>query len=69
MEKTKRNGIPAFLREKYQLLGTVTFAALFAVVFLLVTIPFSNSAWFRLGHSAFTMFTMLFALGSLLMYP
>ena len=66
MEKTKRNGIPAFLREKYQLLGTVTFAALFAVVFLLVTIPFSNSAWFRLGHSAFTMFTMLFALGSLL---
>ena len=66
MQEDKRNGIPAFLRDKYQLIGTVTFAALFAVVFLLVTIPFSNNAWFRLGHSAFSMFTMLFALGSLL---
>ena len=60
------NSIPAYLRDKYQLLGTVTFAALFAVVFLLVTIPFSNSSWFRLGNSVFFMFTMLFGLGSLL---
>ena len=62
----RRNYIPSFLRERYQLLGTVTFAALFAVIFLLVTIPFSNSAWFRLGNSVFFTFTMMFAVGSLL---
>ena len=36
------------------------------MVFLLVTIPFSNSSWFRLGNSVFFMFTMLFGLGSLI---
>lgn len=58
--------IPSFLREGYQLLGTVTFAALFSVVFLVVSIPFSNNAWFRLGNSVFFLFTALFAFGSLL---
>ena len=34
MEEGKKKYIPAYLRERYQLLGTVTFAALFSVVFL-----------------------------------
>ena len=58
--------IPAYLRGRYQLLGTVTFAALFSVLFLLATIPFTDNAWFRLGNSTFSGFTSLFALGSLL---
>jgi hypothetical protein len=65
MEEGAKKYIPAYLRERYQLLGTVTFAALFSVVFLLVSIPFSNNAWFRLGNSTFFGFTALFALLSL----
>ena len=65
MEEGKKKYIPGYLRERYQLLGTVTFAALFSVVFLLVSIPFSNNAWFRLGNSTFFVFTALFALVSL----
>ena len=65
MEEGNRKYIPPYLRERYQLLGTVTFAALFSVIFLLVSIPFSNNAWFRLGNSTFFGFTALFALLSL----
>lgn len=65
MEEGKKKIIPAYLRDRYQLLGTVTFAALFSVIFLLVSIPFSNNAWFRLGNSTFFGFTALFATGSL----
>ena len=61
MEEGARKYIPSYLRERYQLLGTVTFAALFSVLFLLVSIPFSNNAWFRLGNSTFFGFTALFA--------
>ena len=61
MEEGKKKYIPGYLRERYQLLGTVTFAALFSVVFLLVSIPFSNNAWFRLGNSTFFGFTAMFA--------
>ncbi|MBQ9193418.1 MAG: LytTR family transcriptional regulator [Bacteroidales bacterium] len=65
MEEGKAKYLPPYLRERYQLLGTVTFAALFSVVFLLVSIPFSNNAWFRLGNSTFFGFTALFAFVSL----
>ena len=65
MEEGSKKYIPGYLRERYQLLGTVTFAALFSVVFLLVSIPFTNNAWFRLGNSTFFGFTALFALLSL----
>ena len=61
MEDGAKKYIPSYLRERYQLLGTVTFAALFSVLFLLVSIPFSNNAWFRLGNSTFFGFTALFA--------
>ena len=60
------NAIPEYLRGKYQLIGTVVFTALFSIVFLLVSIPFSHNAWFRLGNSTFFVFTLLFAAGALL---
>ena len=61
-----KGNLPAYFREKYQLMSTVTFTALFSIVFLLVSIPFSHNAWFQLGNSIFFLFTLLFATGSLL---
>ncbi|MGN0195158.1 MAG: LytR/AlgR family response regulator transcription factor [Candidatus Cryptobacteroides sp.] len=58
--------IPEFLRAKYQLIATVTFTALFSVVFMLVTIPFSRNAWFGLGGSKSFAFTAAFFVLSLL---
>ena len=52
--------LPAYLLGKYQLIGTVTFAVLFAVVFLNIAIPFSETAWFRLGDSVMFLRTLLF---------
>ena len=61
-----RHPLPDYFRGKHQLMLTVTFAALFSIVFLLVSIPFSHNAWFALGNSTFFVFTVLFATGSLL---
>lgn len=49
--------LPKYLLEKYQLLWTVTFSVLFALVFLNLYIPFSDTAWFGLGNSANFLFT------------
>ncbi len=49
--------LPEYLLEKPQLIGTVTFAVLFALVFLNIYIPFSDTAWFRLGNSVLFLFT------------
>lgn len=49
--------LPKYLLGKYQLLGTVTFSVLFALVFLNLYIPFSDTAWFGLGRSANFLFT------------
>ena len=57
--------IPDYLRGKYQLIYTVTFAAFFSIVFLLLSLPFSHSSWMALGNSKFFAFTVLFASGSL----
>lgn len=43
--------LPTYLLGKYQLIGTVTFSVLFAIVFLNIYIPFSQTAWFGLGGS------------------
>lgn len=58
--------VPGYLRGKNQLIYTVTFTALFSIVFLLVNLPFSHSSWMALGNSRFFVFTVLFALGSLM---
>lgn len=52
--------LPAYLLGKYQLMGTVTFAVLFAIVFLNIYIPFSDTAWFRLGDSTMFLRTLIF---------
>ena len=54
------NKLPQYLLGKYQLIGTVTFSVLFAVVFLNISIPFSETAWFGLGNSMMFLFTLLF---------
>lgn len=58
--------LPEYLLGKYQLIGTVTFTVLFAIVFLNVYIPFSDTAWFRLGNSMFFLFTAGFIAISML---
>lgn len=54
--------IPGYLLGKYQLIATVTFTALFSLVFLLVSVPFSHNAWFELSTPDAFGFTVLFFL-------
>lgn len=54
--------IPGYLLGKYQLIATVTFSALFSLVFLLVSVPFSHNAWFEIDSSEAFGFTVLFFL-------
>ena len=52
--------LPEYLLGKYQMIGTVTFIALFAIVFLNIYIPYSQTAWFGLGNSTTFIKTLLF---------
>ena len=58
--------LPKYLLGKYQLIGTVTFSVLFAVVFLNLYIPFSETAWFELGNSIMFLHTLVFIVLSIL---
>lgn len=58
--------LPAYLLGKYQLIGTVTFSVLFAIVFLNIYIPFSDTAWFGLGNSVTFLTTLIFGVISIL---
>ena len=58
--------LPKYLLGKYQLIGTVTFSVLFAVVFLNIYIPFSETAWFGLGDSVMFLQTVIFIAVSIL---
>lgn len=62
----KNDKIPGYLLGKYQLIGTVTFSVLFAVVFLNIYIPFSDTAWFGLGNSITFTHTVIFITMSIL---
>ena len=61
------NKIPSYLLGKYQLIGTITFSVLFAIVFLNIYIPFSETAWFALGNSMMFSLTLIFTAASILM--
>ncbi len=61
-----KDKIPHYLLGKYQLIGTVTFAVLFAVVFLNIYIPYSETAWFGLANSATFIRTVFFVTVSLI---
>ena len=52
--------LPRYLLGKYQLIGTVTFSVFFALVFLNIYIPFSDTAWFGLGDSVMFLLTVVF---------
>ena len=52
--------LPEYMLGKYQLIGTVTFIVLFAIVFLNIYIPYSPTAWFGLGKSTTFIKTLLF---------
>lgn len=58
--------LPAYLLEKNRLVGMVTFSVLFALIFLNIYIPFSDTAWFGLGNSQTFLFTAGFAFISIL---
>ena len=58
--------LPGYLLEKNRLVGTVTFSVLFALIFLNLYIPFSDTAWFGLGNSQTFLFTAGFAFISIL---
>ena len=52
--------VPTALLGKSHILGTVTFTILFAIVFLNLYIPFSDTAWFGLGRSDTFWSTIIF---------
>ena len=56
----KQAKFPSYLLGKYQLIGTVTFSVLFAIIFLNIYIPFSDTAWFRLGDSIMFLLTIAY---------
>ena len=58
--------LPAYLLGKYQLIGTGTFSVLFAIIFLNIYIPFSDTAWFGLGQSDMFSGTLVFVFVSIL---
>ena len=58
--------LPSYLLGKYQLIGTVTFSVLFAIIFLNIYIPFSDTAWFGLGDSVTYITTIVFGITSIL---
>lgn len=57
--------LPQYLLGKYQMIGTVTFSVLFAIIFLNIYIPFSQTAWFGLGQSTTFVKTLLFIFSSI----
>ena len=57
--------LPPYLLGKYQLIGTVTFSVLFAIVFLNLYIPFSDTAWFGLGNSEAFENTVVFIMSAI----
>lgn len=54
--------LPRYLLGKTQLVWTVTFTALFALVSILLWIPFADNAWLELGISRSLMLTVSFLL-------
>ena len=53
---------PKYLLEKYQIITTVIFTAFFSLAFLLLSVPFSHNAWFKLGGNQAFGFTVAFFL-------
>jgi hypothetical protein len=52
--------VPGYLLGKVEITSTVVFTALFSVVLLLISVPFSHNVWFELAGSEAFGFTVLF---------
>jgi hypothetical protein len=58
--------LPSYLLGKSQIMGTITFSVLFAIIFLNIYIPFSDTAWFGLGQSDMFSGTLIFVFVSIM---
>ena len=58
--------LPSYLLGKYLIMGTITFSVLFAIIFLNIYIPFSDTAWFGLGQSDMFSGTLIFVFVSIM---
>lgn len=56
------NKLPHYLLGKNELIVTVVFTAFFSLFLLIVSIPFSNNAWFKIEASEAFSFTVIFLL-------
>lgn len=54
--------VPQFLLGKFQLTATVVFATLFAIILLLVSLPYSHNVWFELAGGTGYLLTVVFVL-------
>ena len=52
--------LPRYLLENRQIWTTVVYTALFSLVFILISVPFSKDAWFALGASEAFFYTFAF---------
>ena len=57
-----KDPVPHYLLDSRQLSSTVVYTALFSLVFIVVSIPFSGTAWFALGASQAFLYTVAFVL-------
>lgn len=58
--------VPSYLLGKSQIIGTITFSVMFAIIFLNIYIPFSDTAWFGLGQSDMFSGTLIFVFVSIM---
>ncbi|MCQ2182041.1 MAG: LytTR family transcriptional regulator [Bacteroidales bacterium] len=57
--------LPKYLLGKYQMIVTVTCAALFSLVMIVCLTPFSQNAWFKVGRNQAFAYTIMFFMVSL----
>ena len=60
--------LPPYLLDRQQIWTTVVYTALFSLVFILVSIPFSVNAWFALGASRAFFYTVAFIVVAAIIY-
>lgn len=57
--------LPRFLLDKFNIIGSMTFTVMFALVFLNLYVPFSTTSWFRMSDPVLFLYTVIFLLSSL----
>lgn len=57
-----RQKAPQYLLGKFQLTATLVFGALFAIILLLVSLPYSHNVWFELAGGKGYLLTVVFVL-------